>query len=154
MKRFNLFGKDKEESRDLELLPFRGLDLDSFFGDFFSRPFEFGFLRPLKMPAVEVYEEDNKVVVKAELPGVDKKDVRLRRDGDILTISAERNKQREEKKRNYYYAERSLSRFHRSVRLPAGTKEDVKASYKDGVLTVEFSKSEEASEKGRDIEIE
>ena len=140
MKRFGFWKNENEESNKGEekgLVPFGG------FGLGFS-----------KEPALEVYEKDNKVVVKAELPGLDKKDIKLSLDGNILTISGKRSAEREVKKDDYYYTERSYGNIQRSVRIPEGVKQDgVKASYKDGILAVEFE-LDKAAQKGRDIEVE
>lgn len=158
MNRIFNFGKNKKDSeKEVSLVPFKKFDIDNLFEGFFDEPFfgGFGFLREFKAPAIDVYEEGDKVIVKADLPGIDKKDIKLNLDRDILTISGESKKEKEEKKKGYYYSERSYGSVQRSIRVPENTKlEEIKASYKDGVLTVEVPRSEEAREKGRDIEIE
>ncbi len=103
-------------------------------------------------PAVDVYDKKDKLVVKAELPGVDKKDVKITVDDDNLTISGETKREEEVKEKDYYCAERSYGSFSRSISLPVAVERDkVKASFKDGVLTVDLPKSKDA--KGRVLEI-
>lgn len=159
MNRLNFFGKDKQEPKHAEhteLVPFSPLfNLESVFSDFFNEPFGLGLLKTQKAPALEVYEQDNKVIVKAEIPGAEKKNIKILRNGDILTISGEVKKQNEKKERNYYYTESFLSQFHRAIRLPGSLKvEGAKANYADGILTIEFAKDKEVKPKGRGIEIE
>jgi HSP20 family protein len=148
MKRFNFGRNKKEEGSDFSLAPLKRFDIDTLFDGLFSDAFT-------KLPAIDVYEKDNKVIVKAELPGIEKKDIELNVDGDILTISAETKKEKEAKKKDSYYSERYFGKVQRSIRLPEGTKtEDIKASHRDGVLTIEIPRSEGAKQKGRDIEVE
>ena len=156
MNRFNFFGNHKHEPKHTELVPFKPLfDLDNVFEDFLGEPFGFGLLKTRKIPALEVFEENNKVVVKAEIPGAEKKNIKILRDGNMLTISGELKKRSEKKDRNYYYAESFLSHFRRSINLPEGTKQEgAKASYKDGVLTIEFLRDKATKEKGKSIDIE
>lgn len=156
MNRIFNFGKNKkEEEEGINLVPFKRFDIASIMEDFFSEPFGLGLFKAFKTPAIDVYEEGNKVVVKADLPGIDKKNIKLHLDRDILTISGETKKEKEEKKEGYYYSERSFGKIQRSIRLPEGAKkEDIKTSYKDGVLTIEMPKAKEAGHKGRDIGVE
>ena len=162
MKRFSFGRHENEEKKDMGLVPFRRLEIDGLLDNFFSDVFNdfgaFGVFAPLKAfkgPAIDVYEKDNSVIVRADLPGMKKEDIRLQLDGDILTISGETNREKEQRKKGYYYTERSFGRIQRSIRLPEGTqKEKIKASYKDGVLSVEIPTVKTADDKARDIEIE
>ena len=96
-------------------------------------------------PSLEVYEEPDKMVVKAEIPGVKKEDVSITLLEDVLTIKGERKFEREEKKEDYLLFEGSYGSFHRSVHLPKPVKADaVKAEYKDGILEIQLPKAEEA----------
>lgn len=93
-------------------------------------------------PAVDVYEEDHKYVVKAELPGVNKDDIDVSVSGDTLTIKGERKDEREEKEENYYLSERSYGNFVRSMKLPSTVDADnIEASFDDGVLEVKLPRS-------------
>ncbi|HEY5600017.1 MAG TPA: Hsp20/alpha crystallin family protein [Candidatus Manganitrophaceae bacterium] len=105
------------------------------------------------MPSVDMYEDKDQIVVKAELPGVRKEDVSLALTEDILTIKGERKYEREEKRENYFRLEGSYGMFHRALQLPRPVKFDaVKAEFKDGVLKIILPKAEES--KTREIKIE
>lgn len=98
-----------------------------------------------QMPYVDVMEKGNDVIVTADLPGVDKKDIKISVRGDVLEISAERKMEREEKEKGYLRHERSYNRFYRSIRLPAAVdKSKAKATLNNGVLEVTLPKIEKA----------
>lgn len=99
-------------------------------------------------PAVDVYDDKDKYVVRAELPGLKKEEINVSLDGNTLNISGERKQEDERKEGDNYRAERYFGRFQRSLTLPGGVDPSkVQASYKDGVLTVTLPKSEEAKPK-------
>ncbi len=99
-------------------------------------------------PGVDVYEEKDDVVAKAELPGLAKDDVEVQIAGSTLTLKGEKKKREEVKAENYHYCERSHGSFVRNIELPCEVKSDqVKASFKDGVLEVRMPKTEEAKKK-------
>jgi len=99
-------------------------------------------------PAVDLYEKDDHFVIKAELPGVDKKDITIDLKDRLLTLSGERSYDNEVKEENYYRRERSYGKFQRSFTLPADVDSDkIKAEFKDGVLQVEVPKPEEKKPK-------
>jgi len=88
-------------------------------------------------PQIDVFEKDNRLVTKVDLPGLKKEDVKVEVADGQLAISGERKNEVEEKKNDMYRCEREYGSFYRSVPLPAGVKlEDVKASFADGVLEV------------------
>jgi HSP20 family protein len=123
------------------------------FEDFFRRPFRFGLIPREVYPKVDVYEKENKVHVKAELPGMKTEDIDLEVEDDLLTIRGKKEEEREIKKKDYYQLETNYGSFQRTVRLPAEVKtETAKASYKNGILEVELEKTE--SQKQRKIRIE
>jgi HSP20 family protein len=99
-------------------------------------------------PAVDIYETDNEVVLKAELPGVDQKGIDIHVENNTLTLRGERKLEKETKQENYYRIERAYGSFLRSFTLP-GTidQERIHADYKDGVLTVQMPKREETKPK-------
>jgi HSP20 family protein len=103
-------------------------------------------LRPLEAewaPAVDVSETAEEVVVKAEVPGMEAKDIDISLSGDILTIKGEKKSEREETKENYHLVERSYGSFSRAIRLPAAVDADkIEARYEKGVLTVTCPKKE------------
>lgn len=99
-------------------------------------------------PAVDIYEQDNNIVIKAELPGLDPKDVDIRLDNSVLTIKGERKLDNEVKKENYHRVERSYGGFTRSFTLPNTVDaNNIKAEFKDGVLRITLPKREEAKPK-------
>jgi len=106
-------------------------------------------------PAVDVSETGDKVTVKAEVPGMEAKDIEINLVGDILTIKGEKKSEREEKGENYHMVERSYGSFSRSLKLPAAVEADkIEASYKQGVLTVVCPKKEEVKPKAIEIKAE
>ena len=105
------------------------------------------------IPPVDVSESSYDIVVKAELPGMKKTDIKLSLEGNILTISGEKKEEKEQKNKNYHLVERRFGSFRRSLALPMSIDVDkVKATYKNGVLIVTIPKKEEA--KGREIKVE
>ncbi|MCS7227901.1 MAG: Hsp20/alpha crystallin family protein [Endomicrobia bacterium] len=109
----------------------------------------------VNLPKIDVWEDTDKYVVEAELPGFDKKDIDVNITDDILTIKASRKQEQEKKDKNYYYAERSYGEFVRSLRLPSEVdKKGVKAKYNNGVLELTLPKTKEAKEKTTKVEIE
>jgi HSP20 family protein len=96
-------------------------------------------------PSVDISEEPDKLIMTVELPGVDKKDVKISLHENVLTIEGQKVRQTEEQKDKYYRCERSYGKFSRSFTLPTKVVADkIDASYKDGVLTVTLPKVEEA----------
>jgi len=100
------------------------------------------------LPAVDVYETDQNVMMKAELPGVDPKNVEIRVEDGTLYLKGERKFEKEVKEENYHRVERSYGSFTRSFALPSSVdSEKAAADYKDGVLTLTLPKKEEAKPK-------
>ena len=103
-------------------------------------------------PVVDVFESDEAVVIQAELPGMDKKDISIDLKDRVLTISGERKSDDETKRDSYYRRERVYGKFVRSLVLPSDVQADkVKANYQDGVLELTLPKAEAA--KVNEIEI-
>jgi HSP20 family protein len=99
-------------------------------------------------PAVDIFEREGQIVLKAELPGVDPKDVQIHVENNVLTLSGERKFDNEVKKESYHRVERSYGAFTRSFHLPNTVDVgNIKADYKDGVLNVALPKREEAKPK-------
>jgi HSP20 family protein len=93
-------------------------------------------------PSIDVSESERDFVVKAEVPGVNPEDIEVSIDNNNLIISGEKRQEQEEKDRNYYRLERSYGSFRRSFALPADVDVDrIKASSKDGVISVVIPKS-------------
>ena len=96
-------------------------------------------------PQCDIYEDGESIVVKAELPGVDRNDIDVQVENNILTLRGERKREREVKTENVYRTERSFGIFSRSFTLPVTVDtEHIKAEYKDGVLHLTLPKVEEA----------
>jgi HSP20 family protein len=99
-------------------------------------------------PAVDIYDHDGNIVLKAELPGVDAKNVDIRLENNVLTLSGERKLDSEVKRESYHRVERTYGSFTRSFTLPTVVdQEKIKAEYRDGVLRVTLPKREESKPK-------
>jgi HSP20 family protein len=131
-------------------------DLDRMFEDFLGRR-----LRPLwperwwsaagmqiATPAVDLYEEKDDIVVKAEVPGLEKDQIEVNLSANRLTIKGEKKQEEEVKKEGYYRSERSYGSFLRTLELPTEVQTDkVKAAFKNGILEIRLPKTEEAKKK-------
>jgi HSP20 family protein len=107
------------------------------------------------LPSLDVSETKSDLVVKAELPGMEAKDIEISLNEGLLTIKGEKKQEREEKEEGYHLIERSYGTFTRSIRLPKDVQSDkIKASFKNGVLKVILPKSEEAKKKEIKIKVE
>ncbi len=154
--------KEKREMqkshRGRRLSPFDEMEreMDRWFGRFghgWMRPFHWG--RPFwsdleapfegMVPSVDVIDRDEEVVVRVELPGVDKKNLEVSLSDDSLTIKGSTKTEQEEEKGDYYHREVSSGSFSRTVRLPAEVDgEKVKSSFKDGILELTLPKVKKA----------
>ena len=106
-------------------------------------------------PTLDVYEDKDNVIVKAELPGLKREEIQVSMLGEMLTISGERKQETEHKGAESYRSERYFGRFQRSLSLPAPVDpKRIEAHYKDGVLTVTCPKTEEAKRKQVEIKVE
>jgi len=100
------------------------------------------------VPAVDVYEDEQGIQLKVEVPGIDEKDIDIRLENNLLTVRGERKLESETKEENYHRIERSYGSFTRSFTLPNSVNpEEVKAGYSKGVLTIHLGKREEARPK-------
>lgn len=106
-------------------------------------------------PNMDMYEEENTLVVKAEFPGVKKEDLDISLEGDVLTIKAEKKQEELAKDTPYYACERYFGRYARSMSLPFHVDaEKVSASFKDGLLEIRLPKAEEAKSKHIDVKVD
>jgi HSP20 family protein len=106
-------------------------------------------------PSMDIFEDKDDIVVKAEIPGMAKDDVNVNVTDNTLTISGEKKKEEKVEKKDYYRLERSFGSFSRSFHLPAEVQTDkAKATFKDGVLEVRMPKTEEAKKKETKVKIE
>ncbi len=126
-------------------------ELDRFFGDGLLSRF-FGRRDEQWYPAVELRETDKEYQLMVDLPGINKEDVEIRIEDNLLTITGERKFERDEKKENIHFVERRYGRFTRSFTLPSNANPDkITAEFKDGVLHVTIPKR--AERKGKKITI-
>jgi len=104
------------------------------------------------LPNLDIYQEKDELVVRAELPGVKEKDFDISLEDDVLTIKAEKKEEEVAEEATYYACERHFGRFSRSVSLPFHVDADKSSAiFKDGLLEIRLPKAEEA--KGRHIEV-
>jgi HSP20 family protein len=100
------------------------------------------------LPAVDVWETENELVLSFDLPGIPEDKISVELDDNVLTVSGERERAQEHSSERFYRFERRFGSFSRSVTLPAGvTENDITANYKDGVLEVRVPKPEEQKPK-------
>jgi HSP20 family protein len=100
------------------------------------------------LPAVDIFEEGDNLILQAELPGVGKDDVDVRVQNNVLTLSGERRQQKEIKEEQFHRLERSYGKFVRSFTLPVGIDtEKIKAEFREGLLILTLPKAEEAKPK-------
>ena len=105
-------------------------------------------------PAVDIHEEKDSYLIKADLPGVKQNEIDISVDDDILTLKGERKVEKEEKDKNYYRFERAYGAFQRSFALPSSVDvTKIAANYKDGVLEMKIPKAEEVKKKQIKIEV-
>jgi HSP20 family protein len=108
----------------------------------------------VRNPAVDLYQDKDNVIVKAELPGMKKEDIDVSLHDGALSISGERKSEQKFEDAGTYRSERFVGRFHRTITLPSPVSTDkVKAEYKDGILTVTLPKTEEAKPKQIEVKI-
>jgi HSP20 family protein len=136
-------------------------EFDRMFGEPFlsSLPRSFrGFALPEAVawsPKVDVFEKDNRLITRVDLPGLKKEDVKVEVADGRLALSGERKHETEEKQDTFYRSEREYGSFCRTVPLPEGVKlEDIKATFADGVLEVSIPLPARAEAKVRKVEIE
>jgi HSP20 family protein len=102
----------------------------------------------MRVPSVDVIDRENDILVRAEMPGIDKNQIKVEATPEALMIKAEMKKEEEEKKENYVRHERRMGYFQRLLPLPAEVKpNEVRAAYHDGVLEITLPKSEQARAK-------
>ena len=99
-------------------------------------------------PSVDIFENENEIVLKAELPGMEAKNIEVKLENNVLTLKGERHFEKEAKEENYHRIEREYGSFSRAFSLPTAVKDDkVTAEYKDGILKVVLPKKEEVKPK-------
>lgn len=131
--------------------PFRELNvlqnrMNRLFGEFGAmQPSEQSLESTAFSPPVDVYEDQDHVTIKVEAPGIDEKDLDVRIDNNVLTVSGKRTFEKDEKKENYHRIERQYGSFSRSFTLPSTVDPNAcKANYNNGVLNISFNKRAES----------
>jgi len=105
-------------------------------------------------PFVDIIEHDDAYVVEAELPGLTKDDVKISIEGNILTIRGEKKREQTKEGRNYHRSERAFGSFMRSFTLPSSVRADkIEATYRNGILTINLPKVEEAKPKTIEVKV-
>jgi HSP20 family protein len=108
----------------------------------------------VKLPVMDIFEEGDTLVVKAEVPGLAKEELDVKVEGDLLTLSGKKEKEEKVERKDYHRYERSSGTFSRTVRLPAEVEVDkVTAALKEGVLEIRAPKSPAAKARTRKIEV-
>lgn len=137
---FNPFGMMRRFTHDMERLfdDFEGFRLPTFFNkEFFPLTTEFKNVE--WMPQIEMRQTNGDLLVKADLPGLTKDDVKVELTGEMLTISGERKEEKEEKLEGFYRTERKYGRFYRQIPLPETVKTDkANAMFHNGVLEIKL----------------
>lgn len=112
------------------------------------RPGEEGFSNALWSPAVDIYETDNELILKAELPEINQKDIDIQVENNTLVLRGERKFEKDTKRENFHRIERAYGGFARSFTLPTTIdQEKIQADYKDGILKIVMPKREEIKPK-------
>ncbi|MGC8710105.1 MAG: Hsp20/alpha crystallin family protein [Candidatus Micrarchaeia archaeon] len=127
--------------------------------DFFADPFSafknffptrFG--SDFSFPEIDMIDEGDSIRIKADMPGVDKQDIKLKVTSNAVTISAANKEEKEKKDKNYYYSERSARQYYRSIPIPVEVdSKSAKATFKNGMLEVSLKKK---ATHGEEIKIE
>ena len=121
--------------------------MDRLFDDAFTRPLSLSG-NTWSIPAVDMYQTDNEVVVKAALPGIKADEVQLNVTGEVLTIKGETKQENETKEKAYHIREQRWGTFERSLVLPTEVVADkAKADFENGILTITLPKAEEVKPK-------
>jgi HSP20 family protein len=149
-----------KENRDLPAFPSEVLNMQREINRMFDGFFRGGaddegqmFLSSWS-PATDIVEHENEYVVNLELPGVDKDDVKITMQENLLTIRGQKKEEKESNGSQYRRVERSYGEFQRTFQLPSSVKSDrIEAAYRDGILTVSLPKAEEARSKQIEVKV-
>lgn len=149
----------RRQSGPFDLLERFADEMDRMFDDFgfgrsWGRGLSTGAANITWAPQVEVYQRNNELVVRADLPGMKKEDIKVDVTEDAITIQGERRREQEEERGGVFRSERSYGSFYRTIRLPEGAITDqAKASFKDGVLEITLPAPPEQVTRGRRLDI-
>ena len=146
----------------MELMPWRPYgelgsalgEIDKLWNRFFRQTPSMGTFTEEWSPSVDISETKDKLVIKAEMPGLDATDVNVSISGDLLTIKGVKKKEEEEKDEHHHYVERYYGSFQRSFQLPVNVKTDkIEATFDKGILKVALPKTDEAKKKEIQIKV-
>jgi len=127
-------------------------EIDNLLHEFFGGPIHTGPLAGEWLPAADITETEDSVLVKAELPGIEEKDIELSISGNLLTIRGEKKHVEEDKGENHYLGDRYYGSFRRTFQLPADIdQEQAEATFDKGVLRISVPKVEESKTKKIEI---
>ena len=152
--------EDKTGEMQKHASPFS--EMEQLFDDFFQRRFFApSFMPRIKFPeinsistSVDMFEDGNELVIKADLPGIKKEEINVDFTDDIITISGEKKSEERSERKDYYRVERSYGSFVRKLRLPVEIQVDkTNASFKDGVLEIRMLKTESKKSKAQKITV-
>ncbi len=131
-------------------------EMEEFERNFFGNPFGFFSGSSLSEFKTDISDNGDEYILEADLPGFDKKDIKLDIDGDVLTLHAERHLEHEDKdkKNRYIRCERSYGSYSRQFDISMVKADDIKAKYENGVLTVNLPKKDVSVTNARHLEIE
>ena len=122
--------------------------MDRLFDDAFTQPFSMREGWSASTPAVDMYQTDDEIVVKASLPGIKADEVQINVTGDVLTLKGEVKQEEEKNNRSWHIREQRWGSFQRSVALPTNVVSDkAKAEFENGILTITLPKAEEVRPK-------
>ncbi|AAO36934.1 Hsp20/alpha crystallin family protein [Clostridium tetani] len=144
-----------------DMIPFKrnnSMKRDSYFDEFFDNFFNNDFLVPIKFPKnnfrADLKETNNEYIIEADLPGISKDAVKVNYSNNNLVISAKREDIIENKDENYIRRERSYGEFKRAFYVDNVDENNIKASFKNGVLRINLTKLEDTTKARKQIEIE
>ena len=145
-------GLRRREPESFFLRPFD--EMRRMMEDFWMTPFGEGRVGENFIPSVDVKEEDDQVIVAAELPGLDQRDIDVEVTQDSVRIAGEKRKEQKKEEKGYYHRETSYGAFERIIDLPAAVDEDkAEAEFSKGILTIKLPKSEQARSKRKKVEV-
>jgi HSP20 family protein len=122
--------------------------MDRLFDDAFTRPLSVHDGWSMSTPAIDMYQTDNEVVVKASIPGIKAEEVQINITGDVLTLKGDVKHEEERKEKAWHIREQRFGSFERSVALPTAVKTDkAEAVFENGILTVTLPKADEVKPK-------
>lgn len=136
------FGLTKTNNSPSKSLSSFRRNINTLFDDFFNLDSN-NLFESQWLPDIDLIDEGDRIIIKADVAGIDEKDLDVRLENDVLTISGQRSEEKKESGKNFVVSERRFGSFTRAVNVPSGIKpEDISADLKNGVLNVSIRKNE------------